>query len=248
MNAKTNISSTLRIVAILLLTPVFCFLSSSKAKAQVGEHRNDLAIGVNFGYTINKVTFSPIIKQKWKDNPSGGITLRYTCEKYFSCLCALQVELNYANLGWEELIETSTDTYTRNMHYIQFPMLARLAWGREEKGAMFYFLAGPQLGYCIGEQEIKGGAFDESTLNKRPGGIVQQYGKMNDNALDYGITAGLGLEINTKRAGYFMVEGRYYFALGDIYNNGKRDPFSRSANGTIVAKLTYLFDVIKTER
>lgn len=237
-----------RLTLILLLGVAIGILSTTKVHAQVGEHRNDLAIGVNFGYTINKVTFSPLIKQKWKDNPSGGLTIRYTCEKYFSCLCALQVELNYANLGWEELIETSSDTYVRNMHYIQFPMLARLGWGYEEKGAMFYFLAGPQFGYCIGEQEIKGGAFDESTLDKRPGGIIEQYGKMNDNAIDYGITAGLGLEINTRKAGHFMIEGRYYFALGDIYSNGKRDPFSRSANGTIVAKLTYLFDIMKTKR
>lgn len=233
---------------MLLFWSAFSFLLAAPTQAQVGEHRNDLAIGVNFGYTVNQVTFSPIIKQNWKANPSGGVTMRYTCEKYFSCLCALQVELNYANLGWKELIETSSDTYMRNMHYIQMPFLARLAWGKEEKGAMFYFVAGPQIGYCIGEEEIKGGAFDESTLDKRPGNITQQYGKMNDNALDYGITAGLGLEINTKRAGHFMIEGRYYYALGDIYSNGKRDPFSRSANGTIVAKLTYLFDVMKTQR
>ena len=55
------------------------------------------------------------------------------------------MEVNYANLGWEEVIETSSDTYSRDMHYIQVPILARMGWGYEEKGAMFYVVAGPQL-------------------------------------------------------------------------------------------------------
>lgn len=113
---------------------------------------------------------------------------------------------------------------------------------------MFYVVAGPQLGYCIGDKEHKGGAFSEETLNKRPNKVTQQYGKAIDRPFDYGITGGLGLEINTRKAGHFMIEGRYYFALSDIYNNGKRDPFSRSANGTISAKVTYLFDLIKTKK
>lgn len=55
------------------------------------------------------------------------------------------------------------------------------------------------------------------------------------------------MEINTA-AGHFIVEGRYCFGLSDIFNNGKSDPFGRSANGAIVAKVSYLFDVIKTKK
>lgn len=232
--------------AAFLLT---CLLGSpALLRAQVGDPRNDLAIGFNAGATLNQVTFSPAIKQSWKTEFTGGITLRYTCEKYFKSLCAIQMEVNYANLGWEELIETSSDTYSRDMHYIQVPVLARMGWGYEEKGALFYVVSGPQIGFCIGDQEHKGGAFSEETLNKRPNKVTQQYGKAIERPFDYGITGGVGMEINTQKAGHFMIEGRYYFALSDIYNNGKRDPFSRSANGAISAKITYLFDVMKTKK
>jgi len=60
----------------------------------------------------------------------------------------------------------------------------------------------------------------------------------------YGITGGAGLELRTK-AGNFLVEGRYYYALSDFYKSTKKDYFSRSAHGTIVAKITYLFDLKK---
>ena len=48
-----------------------------------------------------------------------------------------------------------------------------------------------------------------------------------------------------KKAGSFIVEGRYYFALSDFYKTTKKDYFARAAHGTISIKLTYLFDLKK---
>ena len=45
--------------------------------------------------------------------------------------------------------------------------------------------------------------------------------------------------------GHFVLEGRYYYGVGDMYGNSKKDPFSRSANSTIHIKLAYLFDIKK---
>lgn len=215
--------------------------------AQVGDPRTDFAIGFNSGYTMNQISFDPTIKQTWKGEVTAGITLRYTCEKYFKSVCSIQMELNYAKLGWKELIETTNDTYERDINYIQIPILARMAWGYEQKGVMFYLVAGPQIGYCIGEKSHKGGLFNDSTLQLRPNGIREQYEMKVENKFDYGITAGIGLELNTK-IGHFMVEGRYYYALSDIYGNGKKDYFGRSANGMIAIKATYLIDILKTKR
>lgn len=222
------------------------WLLAGTAHAQIGERRQDLAVGINGGYTMNRMSFDPTIKQTWKNGISAGLSIRYTCEKYFKTLCAIQAELNYANLGWKEVIETSSDTYERDIHYIQMPILARLGWGYERRGAMAFFVAGPQLGYCIAEQSRQGGAFSDETLNLRPNLVIEQYTMPVENKFDYGITAGLGLECNTK-VGHFTLEGRYYFALSDIYSNGKKDVFARSAHGTIVIKASYLFDVIRTK-
>ncbi len=44
-----------------------------------------------------------------------------------------------------------------------------------------------------------------------------------------------------------MLEGRYYYGLGDIFKNTKKDYFGRSGNSSITVKLSYLFDIIKTK-
>lgn len=216
--------------------------------AQVGEPRSNIAIGVNGGVNFNRMTFNPIINQSWLIAPTYGITARITSEKYFNLLCALQVEFNYSRLGWKENIinqysQPLPDKYQRQMDYLQMPFLARLAWGKEYRGPMIYFLAGPQLGYCIGEREKRSDEWTEiNGVPDRPNAMYEQYGKLMDRKFDYGITAGLGVELNTK-VGHFMIDGRYYFGLSDVFNNGKKDLFARSAHGTIIAKVTYLFDV-----
>lgn len=230
-----------------LVAVAACCLMISKVYGQIGEPRNDLSIGFNVGYTLNQVMFNPTIQQKFKGAPTFGFTARYTCEKYFKSLCSVQLEINYANLGWEENIETSDDTYKRNISYIQIPLLARMGWGYEQRGALFYVVAGPQAGFYLGDKSHKGGLFNDSTLNLRPGQVNQQYDMTVKNKFEYGITAGAGLEVNTK-IGHFLLEGRYYFALSDMFGNGKKDVFDRSANGTIVVKASYLFDIMRTRR
>ena len=226
------------------------FLGTQQAMGQVGEARNSLAVGFTGGVMMNTIGFDPTIKQKQHIGPTVGIVARYTSERYFKAYCALQVELNYSVLGWRENILNSNseplpDTYERQLHYIQLPMLARLAWGKEHRGAMGYFLAGPQVGYCISEKS-KQSVF---TLNEegnpdRPNGLYSQYSMSIDRKFDYGITAGAGVELNTT-LGHFLIEGRYYYGLSDVFNNSKKDVFGRSNNSSIIAKVTYLFNIKK---
>ncbi len=229
-----------------LLFLLLMLLGSVHTHAQVGEHRNDLAVGVTGGYLLNRTSFDPTVKKTWKGGETFGVTVRYTCEKYFSAICAIQAELNYANMGWKEDIdpEYSTDTYYRDMRYFQLPIFARLSWGREHKGFLFGFMIGPQLGYCFNETEHYS---DPWAGSPRPNNVTYQYGKEVERRFEYGLTGGISLEIGTKRAGRFLVEGRYFYGLSDIFNNSKKDPFGRSANGAIIIKAGYLFDVIRTK-
>ena len=68
-----------------------------------------------------------------------------------------------------------------------------------------------------------------------------------ENKFDYGIAGGLGMEYSVPRVGHFMIEGRYYYGLGNIYGDSKKDYFGKSNFGNIIVKLTYLFDIIKTK-
>ena len=229
------------LIAILAILCTHCTV----AYAQVGEHRNDFAIGGSAGWNMNRKNFVPTIKQTYLQSPLFGFAARYICEKYFTCIAGVQAEINYNNMGWKEVIEDgSGNTYSHYLHYIQVPLLMQMGWGREVRGLKFVFMAGPQFGYLFGEGESRGG--DTWDTSHRPQGVTYQYDNSPDNHFDYGIAAGLGVELSTA-VGHFILEGRYYYGLGDSYDNSKRGYFSRSANQTIQAKLTYLFDIVKTK-
>ena len=232
--------AALACAAVLFPTP--------QAHAQLGEIRRGFAIGGSAGLAMNRIGFDPTIKQFWHLGPTAGITARFTSELYFKALCALQVELNFAQVGWREHVLNYDgyelpDTYSHQMNYVQLPILARLAWGKEN-GFMVGFCAGPQFSYLLGESSKQGSTWttDENGNPDRPNGMFAQYSMKADHRFEYGITAGLSGELATS-LGRFALEARYFYGLSDIYKNAKKDVFARSNNGTIIVKLSYLFDL-----
>lgn len=225
---------------------IFLTLCCTTLRAQVGETRNDFAIGGNAGYLMNRISFDPTINQSFKPGPTFGFTARYVCERYLGMICALQAEVNYSQMGWKENIKDSPDEFQRNVNYIQVPLLANLGFGREVRGVKGYLVLGPQLGFYLSDK-VKKNDWENEENPKRPNNVIQQYTLPIQRKFEYGLTGGLGMEISGKYFGHIMIEGRYYYGLSDIFQNGKTDPFGRSANGAIVAKITYLFDIIKTQ-
>ena len=212
-----------------------------RLSGQVGDYRSTLSVGGNIGVTMNTMNFSPTIKQSSKLFPTIGVSCRYISEKYFSSICGVLLELNYANLGWKELIEDgSGNTYSHSIHYLQLPMMMQMGWGKEKKGYKFLFEAGPQIGIALGTSESRGGGTWDSS--HRPNNVVYQYSHDIDNHFDYGIIGGIGIEYSKGR-NHYTLEGRYYFGLGDTYDHSKQGYFSRSANQTIEVKVGYLHDL-----
>lgn len=228
INLKSILGSTLIMSAIAL--PV---------QAQVGEQRHNFSIGVNGGINMSSVSFSPTVRQKNLMGINTGMTLRYISEKYFKMICGAQLEVNFSQRGWDEFYEDYPELqYTRKMNYVEIPFLAHLAFGKD-RGMQFFIHAGPQIGFFISDSSTQSGNWNDFT-----GITVEQHKKAVENKFDYGIAGGAGFELRTK-AGNFLIEGRYYYALSDFYKSTKKDYFSRSAHGVIVAKLTYLFDLKK---
>ena len=227
----------------LILSALVC-LFALPMMAQLGEERQNWAVGVNMGMNMTKVDFSPRIKQKSHNGMAFGLTARYMCEKYFNMICGIQAEINYTQRGWKEDIEDGTeDTYSRTMNYVEIPLLAHLAFGKDalDKGVKFFVNMGPQVAFFLNEKEKMSENWNPSG---RPNGVIQQYGKMVENKFDYGLLGGLGLELSTK-AGHFLLEGRYYYGLADFWGSLKKDDFGRSGHSYMGVKLTYLFDITK---
>ena len=229
-----------------ILTVLALIFATSSLVAQVGELRNEVAVGFNGGYNLSSVDFSPTIKQGLQPGYTGGFTLRYTTEKYFSLICAAQLEFNFAQRGWNETIEDGTNnTYRRTTNYIEIPFFAHLGWGKEDRGLQCFVNVGPQIGLFLNDKEFYGYSQEYPwNPNRRPNNINAQYGKEVENRLEYGIAGGAGVELKTG-IGNFLIEGRYFFGLSDMYGNAKADPFGRSANTTITTKITYLIDIVK---
>ena len=226
-----------------IVSALACFLTLP-IMAQLGEERSNLAVGVNLGMNMTKVDFSPRIKQKSHNGMAFGVTARYMCEKYFNMMCGIQAEINYTQRGWKEDIDDGSDnTYSRTMNYIEVPLLAHLAFGKDalDKGTKFFINMGPQVAFFLNEKEKMSEDWNPAY---RPNGVNQQYGKWVENKFDYGLLGGLGMELSTK-AGHFLLEGRYYYGLADFWGSSKKDEFGRSGHSYMGIKLTYLFDITK---
>ena len=238
------------------------YLLFSEAHAQVGEYRTDFAVGINGGYMMSNVGFIPEVPQGLLGGLTSGLTMRYTCEKYFKSICSVVAEVNLAQTGWkEDIIDVDRQPvyysddleklnplfYERKMTYLQIPLMARMGWGRERKGFQFFFQVGPRIGVFLSEKTSTNVVMGKTTQNMRSSQVVAQDTMAVEKKLDYGIAAGLGLEFSHRKLGHFMIEGRYYYGLGDIYGNSKSDYFGRSNFGQIVIKATYLFDLVRTK-
>lgn len=227
------------------------------ALAQIGQHRNTLSVGVNGGYNLTTVRFTPKVVQSMKGGITGGISMRYTVEKYFSTIASIAAEINYGQMGWKEDIRDLKDQpvinavtgvaeqYERTVSYVQVPIMAHLSWGRENRGVNFFVNAGPQFGVYLSESTKMTFDWDNRNMTDRANSICAQDTMAVENKFDYGIAAGAGIELATRKAGRFLLEGRYYYGLGNIFGDSKRDYFGSSNYGTITIKLTYLFDITR---
>lgn len=236
-------------------------MGSLMARAQIGEHRSDFSVGGNAGYVLSNINFTPDVPQYQHGGITGGFSIRYVCEKYFKSICGIYGEVNYAKVGWKEkILDTDNNkvmitatgqplAYQRDITYVQVPIFAHLAWGREVRGVNVFVNAGPQFGFYLDESTNSN--FDPlnppATDNERVNHIVAQDTMSVKNKLDYGIALGLGLEYSIPKVGHFLAEARYYYGLGNIYGSSKRDYFGTSNQGQIVFKLAYLFDLAKTK-
>ena len=242
--------------ALLLL---LFFIVPLWSNAQIGDHRNDLSIGLNAGLSLANVGFVPKVTQTMLPGYTAGLSLRYVCEKYFSTICSVFAELNYTQMGWREDIRDlnsapvfnkttgSYEKYDHILNYIQLPALAHLAWGNETKGVNFFIEAGPQFGYFITDKVNATFTKDNANIDDRANKTIAQVDMAVENKFDYGIAAGIGVEYSVRGLGHFLLSGRYYYGLANIYGASKSDYFAKSNHNAIQVRLSYLIDLTKTK-
>ena len=218
-----------------LLTILLFASSLSFAQKKIDK---ELWFGAKGGITFSQLSIAPNIKQSMEMGTLGGVSMKYIEERFFGLI----LELNYAQKGWKEKFEENDAgyQYSRTLNYIELPFLAHVYFGK--KSFRFFVNLGPQIGVCIGENTKSNfdlNAIPKFAINRE----TTHYNMSVDKPFDYGLTGGLGCEVRIKNRHSIILEGRYYFGLADIFNNKSADYFSVSSNQSILASISYMYNI-----
>jgi len=231
-----------------LLFILVVLISGTHVNAQ-SEFKKEWNIGIGAGPTFSNISMIEnrshiTVKTKNTMQMHGGVSVRYITEKYFGLIA----ELNYAQMGWEGDFEDEntgiTDfnkfSHTHKLHYLEIPLLTHIYFGSNKFRG--FFNLGPKISFLLSEKEELNDELKNWVAGIGDGTDIsvpyKHYDKSADNKIDYGLTAGAGVELRTK-IGSFALEGRYYMGFSDIYKSSKSDDFSRSANREMSVRLTY---------
>lgn len=217
---------------VLLLLLCFFTAVSGEAAAQ-RRYKKEITVGGHGGITMSRLRLEPKVPQKFLIGTTVGAAFRYIEEKYFG----FQVELNYAQHGWKEFFENEPHTFSRTLNYLELPFMTHIFFGNQRVRG--FVNLGPQIGFYLSDAYRSN--FDPLRLPQfMTSRETAQYTLQVAHKFDYGITGGAGFELRFGKH-IFDLEGRYYFGLGDIFPNHKKDIFSASSIQSIYVTLTYMF-------
>ncbi len=228
------------IIRILLVVSALSLPSTLMAQR---EYSPNFAIGGRAGVTMSRMSFSPEVHQKFANGMTMGVAARYTEERFFGLIA----EINLTQRGWAEDFardEAPEFSYTRTLTYVSIPLLTHIYFGSNKVRG--FFNLGPEISFMISNSiDANFDYTDYKNIEGFPQGYRtnEQLNMPVDRKFDYGIIGGAGVEFIVKRRHSFMLEGRYYFGLGNIYKDSKRDFFSASRNQSIEVTLKYMFRV-----
>lgn len=210
---------------------------------QSDKFKSQFKIGLGAGTVFSQVDFVPKIAQSTTQGISAGISAKFVSEKHLGVLA----ELNYTQRGWTEDFSDDTNlnpdhSYNRTLNYLELPLLTHIYFGDKVR---FIINIGPQISYMLGDKGNMNDALSnyiDDVLEQDPNFPIGIQYKPIDSNFDYGLLGGLGIEFNTP-LGSFDLQGRYYFGLGDSFDNTRSSSsnFSRSAHRYFGGKLTYYF-------
>lgn len=209
------------------------------AKAQ-RYYSPDFAIGVRAGATLSEMAWSPSVIQKFTPGVTFGVVARYTEENHFGIIG----ELNLTQRGWAESFDKEVGlTYSRHFTYVQLPVMTHIFFG--SKKFRFFVNLGPEIGIMIGDKITSNFDYtDIGSVGKFPANHRSEQLNMEvAHRIDYGIAAGIGGEARMKGKHSVMIEGRFYYGIGNVFSSNRGDTFGASRGMSIEITAAYLFRV-----
>ena len=187
--------------------------------------------GIKGGWNTSGIISDPVINLDINPGFTGGIVFSHISQNSLG----IQIELNYNQGGWKEILDT-TNTYKRQLNYIQLPILTHVNIGKKNTRALINF--GPYVSYLLSEDE---------KIELLEGVVPKDYYQNQvANTIDFGMCFGVGVSQNTA-VGLFQFETRVTFGLSNLFSTNSDLSLSTSRNIIAEATLSYLVDYKKVK-
>lgn len=183
------------------------------------------SVGVRQGYGYHGLRLAPNSIEKYQEpflRLNTGLVIIYNSINN----AGLQMEINYAEKGWQEIDTTVAGAYfKRNVYYLEVPIFSHFEIDLGKIRPIIF--VGPYLAWKLGESTDSEN-FTHIWNESHPYNHYEQ----EIRNLDFGIKLGLGVRYNITQRFAIYIDGRYDFEMG-----GGRDIFIDHPNNIEISRL-----------
>ncbi len=169
--------------------------------------------GLLVGPALSTMKISGNDSTTFRADFTGGVRIALIPEHF---ILGGEIDILYSRQGTSSkrgLDEAgNTIRYLEKSHYINVPLLLNVylrRWNEddEDESRIPRFRIGPQIGFCIGGNDVK------EVRGKRKQQYITPWESDTFNRINYGLTAALS---------YWFVEVRYTFGMANVFKEGEK--------------------------
>ncbi len=169
--------------------------------------------GLMVGPTFSTMKISGNDSTTFRTDFTGGVRIALIPKR---SIIGAEIDVLYSRQGTSSKkgLDDSNNTirFKEKSHYINVPLLLNIylrKWNEddEDESMIPRLRIGPQIGFCVGGNEIK------EVKGKKKLQYISPWEKGSFNRIDYGVTAALS---------YWFVEVRYTFGMANVFKESEK--------------------------
>ena len=168
--------------------------------------------GLMVGPTFSTMKISGNDSTTFRTDFTGGVRIALIPKR---SIIGAEIDVLYSRQGTSSkkgLDGNNSFRYKEKSHYINVPLLLNIylrKWNEddEDESMIPRLRIGPQIGFCVGGNEIK------EVKGKKKLQYISPWEKGSFNRIDYGVTAALS---------YWFIEVRYTFGMANVFKEGEK--------------------------
>ena len=186
---------------------IFMFLAAFSLYGQ------KLGGGLMLGPTISTMKMSLNDSTTFRPDLCAGVRIAFIPKRF---ILGAEMDVIYSRQGTSSKkgldLAENTIRYKEQSHYINVPLLLNIylrKWNEddEDESKIPRLRIGPQIGFCIGGNEVK------EVKGRRKTQYITPWEKGSFNRIEYGLTAALS---------YWFIEVRYTFGMANVFKEGEK--------------------------